>query len=42
VLVALPVGEANQLAIRNDKRKAAEGAKARADAAFQELDNNRR
>ena len=41
VLVALPMGEANQLAIRNDKRKAAAGAKARADAAFQELDKNR-
>ena len=43
VLVALPMGEANQLAIRNDKRKAAAGTKARADAAFGELDaNNRR
>lgn len=43
VLVALPVGEANQIAIRNDKRKAAAGTKARADAAFGELDaNNRR
>ena len=41
VLVALPMGEANQLAIRNDKRKAAAGTKARADAAFQELDKNR-
>jgi len=43
VLVALPLGEANQLATRNDKRKAAAGTKARADAAFGELDaNNRR
>ena len=41
VLVALPLGEANQLATRNDKRKAAAGTKARADAAFQELDKNR-
>jgi hypothetical protein len=43
LLVALPLGEANQLATRNDQRKAATGTKARADAAFGELDaNNRR
>lgn len=43
VLVALPTGEANQLAIRNDKRKAAAGNKARSDRAFEEIDaNNRR
>lgn len=40
VLVALPMGEANQLAIRNDKRKAGPATKARADRAFSELDAN--
>lgn len=40
VLVALPTGEANQLATRNDRRKAAAGSKARADRAFDELDSN--
>lgn len=42
VLVALPTGEANQLAIRNDKRKAAASNKARADKAFDEIDTNNR
>lgn len=43
VLVALPLGEANGLAIRNDQRKAASNNKQRADRAFEELDaNNRR
>lgn len=40
VLVALPMGEANQLAIRNDRKKAAAASKARADKAFNELDAN--
>lgn len=39
-LVALPMGEANQLAIRNDRRKAAASSKDRADRAFSELDKN--
>ena len=43
VLVALPLGEANVLGTRNERRKAAPGERARADRAFQELDaNNRR
>ena len=43
VLVALPMGEANQLAIRNDRKRAAAGAKAQSDRAFNELDaNNKR
>lgn len=43
VLVSLPLGEANQLAIRNDRRKAAAGTKARSDRAFDEIDaNNKR
>jgi hypothetical protein len=42
-LVALPLGEANALATRNEQRKAAAGSRARADRAFSELDaNNRR
>lgn len=42
-LVALPLGEANALATRNEQRKAAANSKARADRAFDELDaNNRR
>jgi hypothetical protein len=42
-LVALPLGEANSLATRNEQRKAAAGGRARADRAFDELDaNNRR
>lgn len=42
-LVALPLGEANALATRNDQRRAAAGSKVRADRAFDELDaNNRR
>jgi len=42
-LVALPLGEANALATRNDQRRAAAGSKARADRAFDELDaNNKR
>ena len=42
-LVALPLGEANAIATRNDQRKAAAGGRARADRAFDELDaNNRR
>jgi hypothetical protein len=42
-LVALPLGEANSLATRNEQRKAAAGGRARADRAFNELDaNNRR
>ena len=40
VLVALPMGEANQLAISNDRKRAAAGTKARADRAFSELDAN--
>ncbi len=40
VLVALPMGEANQLADRNDRRKAAAGAKERAERAYRELDSN--
>lgn len=42
VLVALPLGEANVLGMRNDRRKAAAGERARADQAFQELDTNNR
>ena len=43
ILVSLPVGEANQLATRNERRKAAAGSKARSDRAFEEMDaNNRR
>jgi hypothetical protein len=43
VLVSLPMGEANQLATRNDRRKAAAGTKERSDRAFTEIDaNNRR
>jgi hypothetical protein len=42
VLVSLPMGEANQLAIRNDRRKAAAGTKARSDRAFDEIDANTR
>ena len=43
VLVSLPLGEANQLAIRNDRRQAAAGTKARSDRAFDEIDaNNKR
>ena len=42
-LVALPLGEANALATRNDQRRAAAGNKARADRAFDEIDaNNKR
>ena len=41
-LVALPLGEANALANRNDQRKATAGSKARADRAFEELDTNNR
>jgi hypothetical protein len=42
-LVALPLGEANAIATRNDQRKAAASGRARADKAFDELDaNNRR
>lgn len=42
-LVALPMGEANQLATRNDRRRAAASSKARADRAFDEIDaNNKR
>jgi hypothetical protein len=40
ILVALPTGDANPLQQRNDRRKAAVGAKARADKAFEELDAN--
>lgn len=40
VLVALPMGEANQLSIRNDRKRAAAGSKARADRAFDEIDTN--
>lgn len=39
-LVALPMGEANQLAIRNDRKKSAASSKERADRAFKELDTN--
>ena len=43
ILVSLPMGEANQLATRNDRRKAAAGTKARSDRAFDEIDaNNKR
>jgi aspartate 1-decarboxylase len=42
VLVALPTGEANQLSISKERKNAAAGAKARADRAFNELDNNKR
>ena len=43
VLVSLPMGEANQLATRNDRRRAAAGTKARSDRAFDEIDaNNKR
>jgi hypothetical protein len=41
-LVALPLGEANALATRNDQRKAAANSKAKADRAFEELDTNNR
>jgi hypothetical protein len=42
-LVALPFGEGNALATRNDRRKAAAGSRARADRAFEEIDaNNKR
>ena len=42
-LVALPLGEANALATRNDQRRATASGRARADRAFDELDaNNRR
>jgi hypothetical protein len=41
-LVALPLGEANSLATRNEQRKAAAGGRARADRAFDELDSNNR
>ncbi|NBP66235.1 MAG: hypothetical protein EBU66_16485 [Bacteroidetes bacterium] len=41
-LVALPLGEANALATRNDQRRAAAGSKARADRAFNEIDTNNR
>lgn len=42
-LVALPLGEANALATRNDQRKATASGRARADRAFEEIDaNNRR
>lgn len=42
-LVALPLGEANALATRNDRRKAAASGRARSDRAFEEIDaNNRR
>jgi hypothetical protein len=41
-LVALPLGEANALATRNDQRRAAAGSKARADRAFDEIDTNNR
>jgi hypothetical protein len=42
-LVALPLGDANALATRNDQRRAAAGSKSKADRAFDELDaNNRR
>jgi hypothetical protein len=42
-LVALPLGEANALATRNERRKAAASGKARSDRAFEEIDaNNRR
>lgn len=39
-LVALPMGEANQLAIRNDRKKSLASSKDRADRAFSELDKN--
>ena len=43
ILIALPLGDANLVQQRNDKRKAAAGSKAQADRAFEELDaNNRR
>lgn len=43
VLVALPLGEANVLGTRNDRRKAAASGRARSDRAFEEIDaNNRR
>ena len=42
-LVALPMGEANQLAIRNDRRRVTADTKAKSDRAFSEIDaNNRR
>jgi hypothetical protein len=41
-LVALPLGEANALATRNDQRRAAAGSKARADRAFDEINTNNR
>lgn len=40
VLVALPMGEANQLSIRNDRKRAAAGVKAQSDRAFNEIDSN--
>ena len=43
ILVSLPLGEANQLATRNEQRKAAAGVKSRSDKAFNEMDaNNKR
>lgn len=42
-LVALPMGEANQLAIRNDRRRVTSDTKAKSDRAFSEIDaNNKR
>lgn len=38
VLVALPMGEANQLAIRNDRKREAKTSKERAEKAFKDLD----
>jgi len=40
VLVALPTGEANQLAISNERKKLTASSKERADRAFNELDKN--
>ena len=43
MLVSLPLGEANQLATRNEQRRAAAGVKSRSDKAFNEMDaNNKR
>ena len=43
ILVSLPLGEANQLATRNEQRRAAAGVKSRSDKAFNEMDaNNKR
>jgi len=41
VLVSLPMGEANQLAIRNDRKREAKQGKERAEKAWKELDVNR-